>query len=107
LLASKGIERRSMEFARIADSQARSAFAVWADDDIAAVQKEEDMAAEVAYIDRLIAEVDRELADQERVKHRFTDQRRARRERRRAEGGVLRSLPTRLTPPRAGGSEAA
>lgn len=101
-----------MEFARIADPQARSAFEVWADDDITAVQKEEDMAAEVAYIDRLIAEVDRELANQERaeqvrIKHRFTDQRRARRAHRRAEGGVLRSLPDRLAPPRAGESEAA
>lgn len=62
------------------------------------------MAAEVAYIDRLLAEVDRELADQERteqvrLKHYFTDQVRARRALRRAERGVLRSLPTRLPAP--------
>lgn len=90
-----------MEFARIADPQAREAAAVWSDDDIAAARTEIDMAAEVAYIERLIAEVDRELADQERIEqvrvtHNFTDQRQARRAHRRAESGVLRSLPTRL-----------
>lgn len=90
-----------MKHGRIADTEAGQAFAVWADDDITAVQKEEDMAAEVASIERLIAEVDRELEEQERteqvrVTRKFTDVRSARRAHRRAEAGVLRELPVRL-----------
>lgn len=90
-----------MDTARIADRQAREALAALVDEDITAVLEEEAMAAEVAYIDRLIEEVDRELVAQERtalvrVTHRFTDEVRARRAYRRAERDVLRTLPVLL-----------
>lgn len=89
-----------MEFARIADRQARAALALWSDEDITAVHEEEVMAVEVAYIDRLIDEVDRELVAQERAElvrmtRRFTDQVRARRAHRRADRAAVRSLPRR------------
>jgi hypothetical protein len=67
------------------------------DEDIAAVQRDEDMACEEAEIDRLIEDVERELAETEhavllRLTHDYDDQRRAFRASRRAGRGVLRSL---------------
>lgn len=101
-----------MKTARITDQQAIDAIAPLADDLVFAVQEEEEMAVEVAYIDRLIDEVDRDLAAQERAEqvrltHRFTDQVRARRALRRAEREVLRTLPVRLDEPPERESEAA
>jgi hypothetical protein len=65
-----------------------------------------------AEIDRLLEDVDRELAAQERTEkvqlaHRFTDQVRARRMHRRADREVLRALPVRIEVPPELGSEAA
>lgn len=93
-----------MKSARITDPHACEAIAVVTDDDISAVQEEEAMAAEVAYIERVIDEVDRELAAQERAEHvrrsrSFTDQVRARRAHRRGDREVLRALPVRLDAP--------
>lgn len=97
-----------MKLGRIADVEAAAAIAALVDDDVFAVQKEEHMAAqaveEVALIDRLIDEVDKELTAHERAEHvrlsrAFTDQRRARRAHRRAEREVLRTLPVRLDAP--------
>lgn len=107
-----------MKRARIADRAAAELVATLADDDVFAVQKEEHMAAqavaEAALIDRVIDEVDRELAAQDRVEQvrlsrSFTDQVRARRARRRADREVLRAVPVRLDAParRDSGSEAA
>lgn len=103
-----------MRQARITDPLAVSAVAAVSDETVSAVEREEAMAAEVAEIDRLIDEVDRELAAQEctesvRLTRAFTDARRMRRARRRADREALRTLPTRLDVPAAGavGSEAA
>jgi hypothetical protein len=90
-----------MKFARIASTAAVDALFPVLDDDISAVQREEDMAAEITYIDRLIEEVDHELVAEEhtetvRLTRDFTDQRRARRAHRRADRAVLRSLPVRM-----------
>jgi hypothetical protein len=72
------------------------------DDDIAAVADEEASAAEVAKIDALIEEVEREWAAAElretaRVSRVLTDQTRARRTRRREDRTALRTLPARLS----------
>jgi len=103
-----------MRQVRITDPLAAEVVAAVSDETVSAVQEEEAMAAEVAEIDRLIDEVDRELAAQERTEslrltRRFTDARRMRRARRRADHEVLRTLPTRLDVPAAdaAGSEAA
>lgn len=101
-----------MKFARIADRQAAEAVALLDDEVVCAVAEEEAMAAEVAEIDRLIDEVDQELAVQERteqvrVSRAFTDQVRAQRSRRRADREVLRALPPRLPVPARFGREAA
>lgn len=93
-----------MEFARITDEHAAEALAWLSDEDISAVQREEEMATEVAYIDRLIEEMDRELAAQERAERvrltrSFTDQVRAQRAKRRAARVALRALPVRLDAP--------
>lgn len=103
-----------MRQVRISDALAAEAVAAVSDEFVSAVQEEEEMAAEVAEIDRLIDEVDRELAAQERtgsvrVSRAFTDARRQRRIRRRADRELLRTLPERLDVPAADavGSEAA
>jgi hypothetical protein len=90
-----------MELAEINSQQAAEALSWLLDEDICAVQKEEDMAREVAEVDRLIERVDRELAESPRVEsarlamdHR--DAQPYRRSRRRAERALLRSLPHRL-----------
>jgi len=103
-----------MKFARITDPLAAEVVAAVSDEFVSAVEEEEAMAAEVAEIDRLIDEVDRELAVQVRtesvrVSRAFTDARRMRRARRRADRELLRALPERLDVPAADalGSEAA
>ncbi|MPY82593.1 MAG: hypothetical protein GEV00_04580 [Actinophytocola sp.] len=103
-----------MKFARITHPQASAVLAELGDDLVSAEREEELMAAEVAEIDRLIDEVDRELAAQERIEavrvsRAFTDARRQRRVRRRADRELLRALPERLDVPAADavGSEAA
>lgn len=90
-----------MKTARIANPGAKAVLAVHTDDDVCAVQKEEVMAKELADVIELLDEIDRELAEAERaeqvrVSRAFNDEVRARRALRRAERGVLRSLPTRL-----------
>lgn len=90
-----------MESAPTPKRQVREVLDLATDPDISAVQKEEDMRREREEIDRLIQEVDRELAAEERsaavrLTHSYTDQRRVQRARRRAEHVALRSLPTRL-----------
>jgi len=89
-----------MKFARITDPLAVEVVAAVSDETVSAVEREEAMAAEVAEIDRLIDEVDRDLAVQERtesvrITRDTTDQVRARRARRRAEGELLRALTSR------------
>lgn len=79
------------------------------DPDIFAAHEEDVMTADAPYpdqytepdIDRIIAEVDHELAAEARIETRrvnrdFLDERRARRAARRAERAVVRSLPMRL-----------
>ncbi|MBA0127305.1 hypothetical protein H0B56_17285 [Haloechinothrix sp. YIM 98757] len=90
-----------MEFTRIANRQAREWLRTALDDDVLAVQQEEDMANERVEIDALIEAVDREMAaearaETERVQREVRGQVRARRARRRADREVLRSLPVRL-----------
>ncbi|PXY34212.1 hypothetical protein BAY59_01230 [Prauserella coralliicola] len=101
-----------MSSARIASKTAREALFLLLDDDVSAVAREEVMAAEVAEIDALVEEMEREWAAADRVEsHRvsrdFTDQVRARRTHRRADRTVLRSLPTRLSVTSFGDGEAA
>lgn len=74
------------------------------DTDIAAVAEEEAAAAEVAEIDALVEEAEREWAIAEqretvRVSRVFTDQTRARRARRREDRTVLRTFPVRFGVP--------
>jgi hypothetical protein len=83
---------------RITNTRVRAALFPLVDEDIAAVQRDEDIVSEEAEIDRLIEDVERELAETGhavlvRLTHDFTDQRRAFRASRRAGRGVLRSLP--------------
>ncbi len=90
-----------MRQARITDPLAVEALAAVSDETVSAVAREEAMATEVAEIDRLIDEVDRELAAQERaeslrVSRAFGDARRVRRARRRADRVALRALPGRV-----------
>jgi len=92
-----------MKFARITDPLAAQVVAAVSDETVSAVEEEETMAAEVAEIDRLIDEVDRDLAAQVRtesvrITRDVTDQvraRRARRARRRADRELLRALTSR------------
>ncbi|GAA5115935.1 hypothetical protein [Haloechinothrix salitolerans] len=91
-----------MKSVRITDPVASEALAALGDDVVCAVQREEDMAAEIARIDALLEEADRDLACDERaesvrISRVATDQVRARRARRRADREVLRALPTRLS----------
>ncbi|GAA5128868.1 hypothetical protein [Haloechinothrix salitolerans] len=90
-----------MKFVRITDPLAVEVVAAVSDETVSAVEREEAMAAEVAEIDRLIDDVDRELAAQERteavrVSRAFTDVRQVRRARRRADRVALRTLPGRV-----------
>jgi hypothetical protein len=90
-----------MKVVRITDQRAADAVARLADDDVSAVRKEEAMAAEQAEVDRLLEDVDRELAACElaegaRLSLDYRDAHPARRVRRRVERKVLRSLPSRL-----------
>lgn len=97
-----------METAQITNQQAREAI------ELAAVRASvwEDELAGPAYpdgyteaaVDRLLEEMDRELAEAERteqvrVTHEFTDQIRARRAHRRAGRVVMRALPSRVAVP--------
>lgn len=89
-----------MKSVRITDPQASRALAEWGDDVVCAVQREEEMAAEIALVDALLEEADRELARDEhaesvRITRDVTDQVRARRARRRADREVLRALTSR------------
>lgn len=91
-----------MKSVKITDPQVSRALAELGDDVVCAVQREEDMAAEIARIDALLEEADRDLAREERtesvrITRDVTDQVRARRARRRADREVLRMLPTRLS----------
>lgn len=90
-----------MRTARITSRQASEALFPLVDEDISTVVREEEMAAEVAEIDALIEEVDRELAaEADAAAHRalrpFTDVERARRSQRRTVRDALRSLPVRI-----------
>ncbi|TDV45528.1 hypothetical protein [Actinophytocola oryzae] len=87
---------------KITDKRVTQALMPHLDDDIAAVASDEASAAEVAEIDTLIEEAEREWAAAEqreaaRVSQVFTDQTRARRARRREDRTVLRVLPARLS----------
>ncbi|PXY32114.1 hypothetical protein [Prauserella muralis] len=86
-----------MKTARITSRQARESVDLAFDQDIWSVTKEEEMAAEVAEIDALIDEVDRELAAEagaaaSRALRPFTDVDRARRAQRRAVRDALALL---------------
>lgn len=90
-----------MKTARISDPVARKALAVLSDDIVSADQKEAQMAREIAEVDALLEEIDRDLAADTRLElvrltHDATDQVRARRARRRADRAALRTLPGRL-----------
>lgn len=90
-----------MRTARITDRTFVAALDMAFDDDITAIQQEEVMAAEVAYINALIAEIDSELVDNERtqeirVHHTYTDPHSAGQIRRRSDRAALRELPKRL-----------
>jgi hypothetical protein len=83
--------------ARITTRQATAALRAGLDDDISAVQQEEDMANEIAEIDRLLDAVDRELATEQRTERaRFavdaSDGQWVRRARRRSQNNAVRSL---------------
>lgn len=82
---------------KITDRRVAEALIPQLDNDIAAVAEEEAAAAEVAEIDALVEEAEREWAAAEqretvRLSRVFTDQTRARRTRRRED----RTLPTRF-----------
>jgi hypothetical protein len=88
----------SIQTGRIVDREVRKDWLYRLDSDISAVQREEGTASEEAQIDRLIEDVERELAESEhamlvRLTHDFTDQRRAFWVSRRVGRGVLRLLP--------------
>lgn len=89
-----------MKFVRIADRgverQLAAALDLAADPDISAVAEEEVMREERAEVDRLLEEVDRELAreratEEFRVSRSLVDARQARQSRRRAERVTLRN----------------
>ncbi|WP_435060627.1 hypothetical protein [Amycolatopsis thermoflava] len=89
-----------MKFARITSPEALDALFPLVDEDISAVARDEAVAAEVAEIDALIEEMEREWAAAERVEafrvsRELTDEVRARRAMRRASREVLRSLAVR------------
>ncbi|MFD4251941.1 hypothetical protein ACFWQL_19595 [Amycolatopsis thermoflava] len=85
-----------MKFARITSPEALDALFPLVDEDISAVARDEAVAAELAEIDALIEEAEREWAAAEqveayRVSRELTDQVRARRATRRAAREALRS----------------
>ncbi|WP_431900822.1 hypothetical protein [Amycolatopsis thermoflava] len=89
-----------MKFARITSPEALDALFPLVDEDISAVARDEAVAAEVAEIDALIEEMEREWAAAERVEafrvsRELTDEVRARRAMRRASREALRSLAVR------------
>jgi len=89
-----------MKSVKITDPQASRVLAEWGDDVVCAVEREEEMAAEIARIDALLEEADRDLVREERtesvrITRVATDQVRARRARRRADREVLRALALR------------
>lgn len=93
-----------MESARITDRRAAEVLARLMDEDICAAQEDEEMAAECAEVDRLLEEVDRELAESPLAESAQLaldrhDAQPHRRGRRRADRAVLRSLPHRLSAP--------
>ncbi|WAL65594.1 hypothetical protein ORV05_32725 [Amycolatopsis cynarae] len=86
---------------RITSLEALEALFPLVDEDISAVARDEAMAAETAEIDALIEEAEREWIAAERIEtfrvsRDLTDQRSARRLRRRDETTLLRSLTVRL-----------
>jgi hypothetical protein len=86
----------------ITNPQVAQALMPQLDDDIVVVASEEASAVEVAEIDSLVEEAEREWAAAERretarVSRVFTDQTRARRARRREDRTVLRMLPVRAS----------
>jgi hypothetical protein len=92
-----------MKFVRITDRRAAEVLACLMDETVSAVQQDEQMAAECAEVERLLEDVNRELAEsllaesaQLALDHR--DPRPSRRNRRRTDRAVLRSLPHRLSP---------
>lgn len=90
-----------MKTARITNQHATEALFPLVDDLISNVAREEEMAAEIAEIDALVEEAEREwiaadLEESFRVSRDLTDQVRARRTHRRVGREVLRSLPSRL-----------
>lgn len=90
-----------MEFPPTTRRQVREALDLATDPDISAAHQEDVMRDEREELDRIMAEVDRELAaeahtETRRVSRDFLDERRARRAARRAERAVVRSLPVRL-----------
>ncbi|PRX43846.1 hypothetical protein B0I33_1139 [Prauserella shujinwangii] len=90
-----------MKTGQITDRQAREVVDLAVDVDVCAAQEVDVRYAERDEIERLIEEVDREIAAEQRtasvrLSHEFTDQRRAWRSVRRAEREALRSLPARL-----------
>ncbi|MCP2255223.1 hypothetical protein LY13_003997 [Prauserella aidingensis] len=95
-----------MHTARITDGTAREAVEVASDEYIYAAQKEERAMDEREEVDRLLEDVDRELAEEEemaewRARRRFNDVQRIHRARRRAEREQL-DLLTRQHPPTTG-----
>jgi hypothetical protein len=89
---------------KITDRRVVEALMPQLDHDIAAVADEEAAVVEVAEIDALIEEAEREWATAERrettrLSRMFNDQTRARRARRREDRTVLRTLPVWLTLP--------
>ena len=96
---------------KITDRRVTEALIPQLDADIAAVAEEEAAAAEVAAIDALVEEAEREWAAAEhresvRLSRVFTDQTRARRARRREDRTVLRTLPPRFGIPEVTGEVA-
>lgn len=90
-----------MEFPPTTRRQARELLDLATDPDIAAAHQEDVVRHEREEVDRIMAEVDRELmaearTETRRVSREFSDERRARRAARRAERAVVRSLPVRL-----------
>lgn len=94
-----------MDAQQMTRRQVREWLDLASDPDVFAVQEEVGMPSPDGYgaaeVDRLLAEVDRELAadartEARRVNRKFSDERRARRAARRSEHAVVRALPVRL-----------
>lgn len=90
-----------MEFPPTTRRQVQERLDLATDPDIAAAHREDDMHTEREELDRIMAEVDRELAaeartETTRVNRAFMGERHARRAARRAERAVVRALPAWL-----------